>query len=159
MALLRQGADAGCDLVVFPELALSTFFPRWYTDDVSGHDHYFETEMPSPATKPLFDEAARLGVGFALGYAELTPDGRRYNSYVLVERDGSIVGIFRKVHIPGHEGDEPWRPFQHLERRYFEESNEGFSVWRAFGGLVAWPCATTGAGPRPTGRWGSRGPS
>jgi predicted amidohydrolase len=136
VALLRQGADAGCDLVVFPELALTTFFPRWYTEELSGHDHYYETEMPSPVTQPLFDVAAELGVGFALGYAELTADGHRYNTTVLVERDGSIVGRYRKTHIPGHEDDEPWRKFQHLERRYFEESNEGFPVWEAFGGRI-----------------------
>ncbi len=141
IALLRQGADAGCELIAFPELALTTFFPRWYTEELDGHDHYFETEMPSAETQPLFDEAARLGVGFSLGFAELTPPDaegvrHRYNSTVLVERDGSIVATFRKVHIPGHEKDEPWRPFQHLERRYFEESPEGFGVWRCFGGLV-----------------------
>lgn len=134
--LLRQGKAGGCDLVVFPELALTTFFPRWYTEDLAGHDHYYETEMPGPETKPLFDEAKELGVGFALGYAELTADGERFNTTVLVERDGSIVGKFRKVHIPGHENDEPWRPFQHLERRYFQESDEGFGVWRAFDGVV-----------------------
>ncbi len=134
--LLAQASAAGCELVVYPELALTTFFPRWYTEDLSGHDHYFETSMPSEATQPLFDEARRLGIGFALGYAELTADGHRYNAYVLVEQDGSIVHTFRKVHIPGHENDEPWRPFQHLERRYFEESNDGFPVKRAFGGLV-----------------------
>jgi N-carbamoyl-D-amino-acid hydrolase len=134
--LLRQGAEAGCGLVAFPELALTTFFPRWWTDEVSGHDRYFETEMPGPATKLLFEEAARLGVGFSLGYAELTPDGHRYNACVLVGPDGVVVGQYRKVHLPGHEGDEPWRPFQHLERRYFEEPAEGFRVWRAFGGVV-----------------------
>ena len=134
--LLRQSAERSCDLIVFPELALTTFFPRWYTDEISGHDHYFETEMPGPATQPLFDEAARLRVGFCLGYAELTPEGERFNTYVLVERDGSIVGKYRKAHIPGHETHEPWRPFQHLERRYFQESHEGFGVWRAFGGIV-----------------------
>ncbi len=141
LVLLRRGADAGCDLVSFPELALTTFFPRWYTDTVDGHDAYFERSMPGPDTQPLFDEARRLGVGFNLGYAELTPpddDGvvHRYNTSILVERDGSVVTRFRKVHIPGHEADEPWRPFQHLERRYFEESHEGFGVHRAFGGLV-----------------------
>jgi predicted amidohydrolase len=135
-ALLQQAAADGCELVVFPELALTTFFPRWYTDDVSGHDHFYETAMPGPVTQPLFDEARRLGIGFALGYAELTSDGHRYNTYVLVEPDGTVVGHYRKVHIPGHENDEPWRPFQHLERRYFEESPDGFSVWRAFNGLV-----------------------
>ena len=136
IALLRQGADAGCDLVVFPELALTTFFPRWYTDDVSGHDHYYETEMPGPETKPLFDEAQRLGVGFCLGYAELTPQGERFNAYVLVDAAGQTIGTYRKVHIPGHESDEPWRPFQHLERRYFQESNDGFPVFRGFGGVM-----------------------
>lgn len=136
IALLRDGAAAGCDLVVYPELALTTFFPRWYTDDVSGHDHFYEREMPNPSTQPLFEEARRLGVGFCLGYAELTPDGHRFNTYILVERGGSIVGRYRKVHIPGHDQFEPWRPFQHLERRYFEESPEGFSTWRAFGGTV-----------------------
>ncbi len=136
IALLRQGADVGCELVVFPELALTTFFPRWYTEDLSGHDHFYETSMPGPETQPLFDAAKALGVGFALGYAELTPEGHRYNTYILVERDGRVVGHYRKVHIPGHENDEPWRPFQHLERRYFEESPDGFKVWRAFNGIV-----------------------
>ena len=135
-ALLADAAEQRAELVVFPELALTTFFPRWFTEDISGHDHYYETEMPSAETQPLFDDAKRLGVGFCLGYAELTPQGERFNTTVLVERDGSVVAKFRKVHIPGHEADEPWRPFQHLERRYFQESNEGFPVHRAFGGIV-----------------------
>ena len=136
LALLTNAADDRCDLVVFPELALTTFFPRWFTDDIAGHDHFFETAMPGPATQPLFDEAKRRGIGFALGYAELTAAGERFNTTILVERDGSIVGRFRKVHIPGHQADEPWRPFQHLERRYFQESDEGFPVWRAFDGIM-----------------------
>ena len=145
IALMRDAAAAGCELVAYPELALTTFFPRWHLDDGDGVeitgdttelDGYYETRMPSAATQPLFDEAARLGVGFSLGYAELTPEGRRFNTTVLVERDGSVVGRFRKVHIPGHELHEPWRQFQHLERRYFEESDEGFPVFRAFDGVV-----------------------
>jgi N-carbamoyl-D-amino-acid hydrolase len=136
LALLRDGHEAGCDLVVFPELALTTFFPRYHNTDQAEIDAWFETEMPSPATKPLFDEARALGIGFSLGFAELTPDGHHYNSQILVERDGSVVGTFHKVHIPGHEEHEAWRPFQHLERFYFEPGPEGFGVWRAFGGVV-----------------------
>ena len=60
--LLRTAATASCDLVVFPELALTTFFPRWFVEDISKTDHYYETEMPSPVTQPLFDEAKRLGI-------------------------------------------------------------------------------------------------
>jgi len=135
ISLLRQGADAGCDLVVFPELALTTFFPRWWVEDLSEADRFYETEMPGPETQPLFDEARRLGVGFHLGYAELTPDGHRYNTAILVERDGSVVGRYRKVHLPGHEDHEPWRAFQHLERYYFEPG-DGFRVHAGFGGVV-----------------------
>ena len=136
LALLHDGHEAGCDLVVFPELALTTFFPRYHLTDQAEIDAWFETEMPSPATKPLFDEAKAVGVGFSLGFAELTPDGHHYNSQILVERDGSVVATFHKVHIPGHEEHEPWRPFQHLERFFFEPGPEGFGVWRAFGGIV-----------------------
>jgi predicted amidohydrolase len=137
--LLHQASDAGCDLVVYPELALTTFFPRWFVDDITEADHWYERSMPNDATQPLFDEARRLGVGFCLGYALLEdgPEGlHRWNVQTLVERDGSTVGTFRKVHIPGHEEHEPDRPFQHAERYYFEPSPDGFGVWDAFGGRV-----------------------
>jgi N-carbamoyl-D-amino-acid hydrolase len=141
LALLTEAADRRCDLVVFPELALTTFFPRWFVADIAEFDHFYETAMPGPETQPLFDEAKRLGIGMCLGYAELTdPDAdgvrHRYNTQILVERDGSVVARYRKVHLPGHEDHEPDRPFQHAERYYFEPGPEGFGVWRAFGGLV-----------------------
>ena len=135
LVMLRDAASRGAQLVVFPELALTTFFPRW---DLTDEEllPFFEREMPSPATQPLFDEARKLGVGFHLGYAEQTRDGHRYNSAVLVERDGRVITTFRKVHLPGHEEVEPERPFQHLERKYFEPGHQGFRVHRAFGGSI-----------------------
>lgn len=136
IALMRQASSNGCDLVVFPELALTTFFPRWFVDDITEADHWYETSMPSPITQPLFDEARRLSIGFSLGYAELTPDGHRFNTQILVEKDGSVVAKYHKVHIPGHEHHEPDRPFQHAERYYFEPGPEGFGVWKAFGARV-----------------------
>ena len=136
VALLRQAHEMGAELVVFPELALTTFFPRWFVDDITEADHWYERSMPNAVTQPLFDEAKRLGVGFCLGYALFDDDGRRWNVQTLVERDGSIVATYKKTHIPGHEHHEPDRPFQHAERYYFEPSPEGFGVWRAFGGLV-----------------------
>jgi predicted amidohydrolase len=111
--LLREAHGRGCDLVVFPELALTTFFPRWWMEDQAEIDAFFERDMPGPETRPLFDEAARLGVAFCLGYAELTRDAgaeRRYNTSILVDRAGRLVGKYRKVHLPGHAEHEPWRP-------------------------------------------------
>ena len=134
--LLRNAHSQKAELVVFPELALTTFFPRWFVDDISQADHWYETQMPSPITQPLFDEAKSLGVGFCLGYAELTQNGERFNTQILVERNGDVVAKYRKVHIPGHETHEPDRPFQHAERYYFKPSDEGFGVWPAFGGRI-----------------------
>ena len=137
--LLHQAKAHGCDLVVFPELALTTFFPRWWMEEQAEIDAFFEREMPGPETRPLFDEARRLGIGFYLGYAELVAEGRatrRFNTSILVDQSGRLVGKYRKIHLPGHAEHEPWRAFQHLEKRYFEVGDLGWGVWRAFGGLV-----------------------
>ena len=140
LVLLRDAHRHGVELVVYPELALTTFFPRWFVDDISEADHWYEESMPNAATQPLFDEAKRLGIGFCIGYAlrETGADGsvRRWNVQTLVERDGSIVATYKKTHIPGHEHHEPDRPFQHAERYYFEPSPDGFGVWQAFGGRI-----------------------
>ncbi len=137
--LMRQAAKHGCDLIVYPELALTTFFPRWYFDSQEEIDAFFEPDMPGPQTRVLFDLARELGIGFYLGYAELAQeDGRtrRFNTSILVDKTGAIVGRYRKVHLPGHAEHEPWRRFQHLEKRYFETGNMGFPVYRAFGGIM-----------------------
>jgi predicted amidohydrolase len=71
LALMRQAE--GCDLIVYPELALTTFFPRWYHAERGEADSWFEREMPGPATRPLF--AAARGAGMAMTSA--TPSSRR----------------------------------------------------------------------------------
>ena len=135
--LMREARQMGCDLIVYPELALTTFFPRWYLEDQNEIDAYFEREMPGPDTGPLFDLARTLGIGFYLGYAELAVEvgeTHRYNTSILVDKTGTIVGKYRKVHLPGHVEHEPWREFQHLEKRYFEPGGD-FPVFQAFGGV------------------------
>ncbi|MEQ9123785.1 MAG: nitrilase-related carbon-nitrogen hydrolase, partial [Alphaproteobacteria bacterium] len=138
IAMMREAKARGAELVVFPELALTTFFPRWNFEDKAELHAWFETEMPSPATQPLFDEAKALGVGFHPGYAELVrePSGkvRQFNTAIAVDASGAIVGKYRKIHLPGHFEYEPWRPFQHLEKKYFEKGDLGFGVFDGFGG-------------------------
>ncbi|MDL1862051.1 N-carbamoyl-D-amino-acid hydrolase [Betaproteobacteria bacterium PRO7] len=134
LALMRQAKSHGCDLVVFPELALTTFFPRWYFERQEEIDAFFEREMPGPETQRLFDAARSLELGFYLGYAELANEGgrmRRFNTSILVDKTGRIVGKYRKIHLPGHAEHEPWRRFQHLEKRYFEVGDLGFPAFRA----------------------------
>lgn len=137
--LLREAAGKGAQLVVFPELALTTFFPRWFMEDQSEIDAFFETEMPNDAVQPLFDTAKELAVGFYLGYAELIiEDGRarHFNTSIIVDASGEIVGKYRKIHLPGHRENETWRPFQHLEKRYFEPGDLGFPVFEVLGGRM-----------------------
>jgi predicted amidohydrolase len=139
LALMREAKAGGAELVVFTELALTTFFPRWLIEDADELDSYFERDMPGPETAPLFDAARSLQIGFYLGYAELAfEDGRqrRFNTSILVDRSGKIVGKYRKVHLPGHSEPQPGRTHQHLEKRYFEPGNLGFPVWRSFGGVM-----------------------
>ena len=118
-ALLEGAAREGARLVVFPELAFTTFFPRWLLEGAEL-DQYYESGMPNPQVQPLFDRARALGIGFYVGYAERTPEGRRFNTAVYVHPSGEVVLKYRKVHLPGHAEYDPTRTVQHLEKRYFE---------------------------------------
>ena len=138
LELLDQANDRGCNLVVFPELALTTFFPRWNIDDQLEIDAYFEIEMPNTATQRLFDKAKKYRIGICFGYAELTEQNgmrRHFNTSILVDPNGETVGKYRKTHLPGHDEYDPNRTFQHLEKKYFEEGDTGFRVWRTMGGI------------------------
>src|SRR5262249_25809447 len=100
--LLEEAKGKKWDSVRYPEPELTTFFPRWYMTDQAEVDAWFEREMPNAATRPLFEQAADYRIGLSFGYAELTPDGHHFNTSILVDRNGKIVGKYRKVHLPGH---------------------------------------------------------
>jgi len=133
--MLKEADSRGSKFVVFPELALTTFFPRYWMEKQEEIDKYFESQMPSPETMPLFELARQKGIGFYLGYAERTEeegDTHRFNTSILVGPDGRLIGKYRKVHLPGHDDHRPNVPYQHLEKKYFEVGNLGFNVWKMF---------------------------
>lgn len=137
--LMRQAKAMGAEVVAYPEATLTAFFPHWFTEDEEEVDAWFEHAMPGPQTQPLFDEARRLGIGFHLGYCELdlsTGRKRRFNTSILVDANGNIIGKYRKIHLPGHADHRPQTPFQNLEKRYFEVGDLGFGAWRAWGGVA-----------------------
>ncbi len=139
VALMEQAARERATLVVFPELALTSFFPRWAIDDEAELDGFYETSMPGPDTEPLFAAARELRLGLSFGYGELADAAgrrRRFNSAILVDPEGAQVGHYRKVHLPGDREPQPGFEFQHLEKRCFEAGDRGFPAWRAFGGVV-----------------------
>lgn len=127
--MMRDAAARGARWITYPELTLTTFFPRWNLEDPAEIHAYFEREMPGAETRPLFDLSRELGVGFYLGYAELAGE-RQFNTSILVDR-GEIIGKYRKIHIPGDAEPQEGYPIQHLEKKYFEVGDLGFPVFDA----------------------------
>lgn len=128
--LLKEAASRGARWVTFPELALTTFFPHWSLKEPEELRTFFEREMPSRETQPLFDLARELSVGFYLGYAELEGD-QQFNTSILVDRTATIIGKYRKIHIPGDAAERNDSKIQQLEKRYFKVGNLGFPVFES----------------------------
>ena len=78
--LMERAHARGVELVVFPELALTTFFPRHFHENRADADQWFEETLPSNETAPLFEAARRYGIGFHLGYAEIAHEPTRPGS-------------------------------------------------------------------------------
>ena len=134
MLELMRAAN-GSDLIVFPELTLTTFFPRYFSDNQQEIDAWFERSMPNTVTQPLFDLSAKQQMAMSFGYAEITPDGHHFNTTILTDKNANVIGKYRKIHLPGHSEVDDLRAHQHLEKFYFEPGDLGFPVFRAMGGI------------------------
>ena len=125
LALMEQAIAENVEIVAYPELALTPYFPKRIRDDA---DQFFEDEMPSKATKPLFEKARQARIAFHLGYAE--KDGaKRYNTAIFVDEDGTIFEKYRKTHLPGTT-----KPDGHAmvyEPYYFAYGDTGFKTYAA----------------------------
>ena len=75
IVMLREARARDCDLVVFPELALTTFFPRWFMTLPAEIDAFFESEMPGHDTKPLFDVLKRKATEGPHRFVVIMPQG------------------------------------------------------------------------------------
>lgn len=124
VVLMEEAGKQGVEFVVFPELALSPYFA---TKVHQSWENFFEETLPSPVTQPLFQAAQRAKLHWVLPYAE-RENGCYYNSAVCISPDGTILGKYRKTHIPGTV--EPrGEGLNILEKRYFSLGNLGFPVF------------------------------
>jgi N-carbamoyl-D-amino-acid hydrolase len=123
VTLLEAAGKQGVELLSFPELSLTPYFATKVHESV---DDFFEDTLPSSVTRPLFQAARRTHIYFVLPYAERENDSY-YNSAVFVAPEGTILGKYRKTHIPGWV--EPrWEGLNILEKRYFAFGNLGFPI-------------------------------
>ena len=127
--MIRDAAGQGANVILCPELFQGHYFCK------EERDEFFARAYPwadHPAVTALAPLAAELGVVLPLSIFE--KDGPHYyNTLVMVDRDGSLLGHYRKSHIPDGPGYE--------EKFYFRPGNTGFRVWRtAFGVLGVGVC-------------------
>ena len=138
--LLDSAVAKGAQLVVFPECAFTTFFPRYLFHDKEEMESYFEDDAggnsvaESKNVKPLFDRARELQVDIWVGYGERTTEGRHFNTAVYYSgKFGEVISKYRKTHVPGFV-DPPFPNAEvHLEKRYFETGDLGFQAFRVPG--------------------------
>jgi predicted amidohydrolase len=130
LGLLEQAARDGVELVVFPEMALTTYFPKKIRRDF---DQFFESEVPPKALEPLLRRAAGARIAVHVGFCEKA-DGRYFNSALLTDRDGRLCGTFRKIHLPGTKAPDGFA--QVHEPYYFEHGDTGYRVWDCAGARV-----------------------
>jgi predicted amidohydrolase len=135
VALLTEASTLGAALVLFPETAFTTFFPRHLISSQAKLDSYFEhgDSLPtSPSTTPLFSAAQKFGIDISVGFAERDHDGKGYNTSIYYSaKKGAVIAKYRKVHLPGTK--EPFEnpdAVNQLEKRYFEPGNLGFKAFR-----------------------------
>ena len=134
MTRLAQGivdlAKRGAELIVLQELHNSLYFCQ--VEDVNNFD--LAETIPGPSTNYFGELARQLGVVIVTSLFERRAPGLYHNTAVVIERDGSIAGTYRKMHIP----DDP----AYYEKFYFTPGDLGFqpidtSVGR-LGVMVCW---------------------
>lgn len=114
---VRASAKDGAQLILAPELLQGPYFcktedTRWFAEAHPYQEH--------PVVKGLAPLAGELGVVLPLSIFERNGP-EYYNSLVMVDADGSLMGVYRKSHIPDGPGYE--------EKFYFRPGDTGFKVW------------------------------
>lgn len=121
---LERAADGGADLVVFPELAFTRFFPQ---HRLSGDRFQHSEPIPGPTTDAFCAAAGRLGLTVVINLYER--DGSEaYDSSPVIDADGSLLGVTRMMHITQYDGF--W------EQDYYTPGDRGAPVYETAAGRV-----------------------
>jgi N-carbamoylputrescine amidase len=115
--MIAEAAKKGAQIILPSELLQGHYFCREETE------HHFDSAFPMaehPVVKAYTALAKKLGVVIPASIFER--DGQHYyNSLAMIDADGSVLGVYRKSHIPDGPGYE--------EKFYFKPGNTGFKVW------------------------------
>jgi N-carbamoylputrescine amidase len=130
VAKVREAAKAGAEVVCIPELYRSPYFCQ--KEDAALFD--LAEPVPGPSTEALGRAAKEAGVAVVVPIFERRATGLYHNSAVVIDADGEIVGLYRKMHIP----DDPL----FYEKFYFTPGDLGFQAFDVqpgrIGTLICW---------------------
>jgi predicted amidohydrolase len=123
LVLLEQAIAEQVDIVAYPEMALTTYFPKRIRDD---YEQFFEHEVPPKALEPVLRRARDKQVAVHVGFCEKA-GGHHFNTALLTDETGALAGTYRKIHLPGRPA--PDGVAQVYEVRYFETGDTGYRVF------------------------------
>jgi len=130
LALAEQAAKKGAKIICTQELFRSQYFCQ-----AENHDYFKLAEpIPGPSTEAFQKIAKKYKVVIIASLFEKRASGLYHNTAVIIDADGSLLGIYRKMHIP----DDPL----YYEKFYFTPGDTGFKAWQTkygkIGVLICW---------------------
>ena len=130
LLLAERAAKQGANIICTQELFRSQYFCQ-----AEKHDYFKLAEpIPGPSTKAFQTLAKKHGVVVIASLFEKRASGLYHNTAVIIDADGSLLGIYRKMHIP----DDPL----YYEKFYFTPGDTGFKAWETkfgkIGVLICW---------------------
>lgn len=125
LALMDEAIAEHVEILAYPEMALTTYFPKRIRDD---YDQFFVEEIPPQALSALLARARTAGIICHVGVCEKAGD-RRFNTAFLTDETGKVCGRFRKLHLPGLDHVDPRGAARVYEPYYFDPGDAGFQVF------------------------------
>ncbi|HLP24655.1 MAG TPA: carbon-nitrogen hydrolase [Acidobacteriota bacterium] len=130
LALAEQAAKKGAKIICTQELFRSQYFCQ-----AENHDYFKLAEpIPGPSTEAFQKIAKKYKVVIVASLFEKRASGLYHNTAVIIDADGALLGIYRKMHIP----DDPL----YYEKFYFTPGDTGFKAWQTkygkIGVLICW---------------------
>lgn len=113
---IRSASLKGADLVLFPEVQLTEFFPQYPGRDVSKYEVTIDSEIIH-----RFKEACQINQIMAVPNIYLKENDKTYDASILIDRQGNIIGIQKMVHVAQAK--------QFYEQDYYEPADDGFHVF------------------------------
>jgi len=130
LAKVREAAKRGAQVICLPELFASTYFCQ--REDAGLFD--LAEPVPGPTTQAVAKVARRCRVAVVTPVFERRSQGLYHNSLAVIDADGSVAGVYRKMHIP----DDPC----YYEKFYFTPGDLGFRAFDTrfgrIGALICW---------------------